>query len=270
MNMEKSSTTLTPLAVKNGRKAVRKAKKFSDSSSSPSRRKSLQLLRPVAGDQSQLIGSDGVIRLTNQTSKTPKRKLASDGKCQPKKVFRPDVGKNFTIFEDTSKSSSSSSQTRPSAEQEAIDMMTQAEPTEKYWEELAEERKVALEEIRLEKYWEELAEERKVALEETLKENEQLFTENRELKEENDKLKVIAGQAEYLADVVETLMTKLESSGCREDVSDEEDETKENDEESDHEDDEEEDEVFVKDDSIGEDDTLGVQELDGEGKEDEV
>ncbi|XP_011682550.1 geminin [Strongylocentrotus purpuratus] len=263
MNTEKSASTMTPLASSNGRKAVRKAKKFSDSSSSPSRRKSLQLLQPVAGAQSQLVGSDGVIRLTKQTSKTPKRKLASDGKSQPKKVFRSDGGKNFTIFEDTSNSSSSSSSPTPSAEQEVLDMMTGPEPTGKYWEELAEERRVALEE--------------------TLKENEKLFIENSELKEENDKLKVMADQAEYLADVVETLMNKMESSpqktlesrdnvgtsGYDDNTETDHDQGSDDEEEKDI-DEEDEDEVFVHKEDI-EDDAKEVGEsIATEGEEDEV
>lgn len=186
-NMEKNIIITAPVqaASSKGRKIVRKAKKFSESVNSPSRRKSLQLLQPMAGSQTQLVGTDGVVRLTNQTSKTPKRKFACDGKSQPKKVFRPDGGKNFTIFEDKSQTSTNQS---ASSEQESIDMMTQATPTAKYWEELAEERRAALEE--------------------TLKENEELYSENAQLKEENVRLKVVADQAEYLADVVETLIGK--------------------------------------------------------------
>nr|AFB70998.1 Geminin [Lytechinus pictus] len=263
MNSEKCASTLTPMATSNGRKAVRKAKKFSDSSSSPSRRKSLQLLQPVAGDQSQLVGSDGVIRLTNQVNKTPKRKFACDGKSQPRKVFRPDVGKNFTIFEDGSSSSSSSSSSQmPSAEQETIDMMTEAEPTGKYWEELSEERRVALEE--------------------TLKENEKLFIENQELKEENSKLQVMADQAEYLADVVETLMQRIESTTentpeSQEDTSrNNADRDTDHDADNDHVDDEEDDdEVFYHDDDpVHKDGVKGdekVKDLTAvDGQEDEV
>ncbi|XP_072170204.1 uncharacterized protein [Diadema setosum] len=181
-----SSVTKTAVGLQGtGRAVTRKAKKFSESMSSPSRRKSLQLLQPVAGSQTKLVGSDGFIRLTNQSSRSPKRKLGSDGKSEPRKIFRPDAGKNFTIFEDKSSLSSSPAS---SPENETVEMLTRDTPTESYWKELAEERREALEDA--------------------LKENEELHVENSRLKEENEKLKVMADQAEYLADVVETLIGK--------------------------------------------------------------
>ncbi|XP_071491791.1 uncharacterized protein [Diadema antillarum] len=190
------SVTKAPVGLQGaGRAVTRKAKKFSESVSSPSRRKSLQLLQPVAGSQTKLVGSDGFIRLTNQASRSPKRKLCSDGKSEPRKVFRPDAGKNFTIFEDKSSSSSSPAS---SPENETVEMLTRDTPTESYWKELAEERREALEDA--------------------LKENEELHVENSRLKEENEKLQVMADQAEYLADVVETLIGKSseESEGADE------------------------------------------------------
>ncbi|KAK3577582.1 hypothetical protein CHS0354_026550 [Potamilus streckersoni] len=61
-------------------------------------------------------------------------------------------------------------------------------------------------------YWQQLAEERRVALNDSLKENEQLIKEIDELKEENAKLSKLASQAEYFADILKTVMGDDEDS----------------------------------------------------------
>ncbi|KAL3868770.1 hypothetical protein ACJMK2_041533 [Sinanodonta woodiana] len=61
-------------------------------------------------------------------------------------------------------------------------------------------------------YWQQLAEERRVALNDSLKENEELIKEIDELKEENAKLSKLASQAEYFADILKTVMGDDEDS----------------------------------------------------------
>lgn len=57
-----------------------------------------------------------------------------------------------------------------------------------------------------ETYWKQLAEERRLALNDSLHENESLHKEVNELKEENAKLSQLASQAEYFATVIKDIM----------------------------------------------------------------
>lgn len=57
-----------------------------------------------------------------------------------------------------------------------------------------------------ERYWELLAEERRLALQNALEENERLHKELEELKERNKALEEVAGQAEYFASLYQMVM----------------------------------------------------------------
>lgn len=159
---------------------------------SPSNRKSLQQLQPSAQDEGKLVGKDGFVRFANQKSKTPKRKRDGESelpaKRQAKYISKP--SKKFPIYTDNSTENKSNdgdtAKKEKSAEEIAYELMVQEEIPERYWKEIAEERRVALQN--------------------TLKENEQLHIEIKDLKEENARLKVTADQAVYLAEVVQDLL----------------------------------------------------------------
>ncbi|XP_061182426.1 geminin-like [Saccostrea echinata] len=57
-----------------------------------------------------------------------------------------------------------------------------------------------------ESYWKELAEQRRVALNDSLHENEMLHKEVEDLREENSKLAEMAEKADYFADVIQTML----------------------------------------------------------------
>ncbi|XP_062576741.1 geminin-like [Saccostrea cucullata] len=57
-----------------------------------------------------------------------------------------------------------------------------------------------------ESYWKELAEQRRVALNDSLHENEMLHKEVEDLREENSKLTEMAEKADYFADVIQTML----------------------------------------------------------------
>ncbi|XP_071835498.1 uncharacterized protein [Apostichopus japonicus] len=166
--------------------------------SSPSQRKSLQQLQPSAGDDSKLVGKDGFVRSVNQKPRTPKRKRDGDGEKPAKRhaKFIAKPSKKFSVYKDITAEGSKSSgetvaqKTKKTPEEEAYELMVQEEIPEKYWEDIAEERRVALEN--------------------TLNENERLHTEVNDLKEENQRLKVTADQAVYLAEVVQDLLGEKE------------------------------------------------------------
>lgn len=57
-----------------------------------------------------------------------------------------------------------------------------------------------------ESYWKELAEQRRIALNDSLHENEMLHKEVEDLREENSKLSEMAEKADYFADVIQTML----------------------------------------------------------------
>lgn len=72
-----------------------------------------------------------------------------------------------------------------------------------------------------ESYWRELAEERRLSLAEALSENEMLHQSMDELKEENLNLSQLASQAEYLASVLNSIMSDKENNTSTEEETDE-------------------------------------------------
>ncbi|XP_035666615.1 geminin-like [Branchiostoma floridae] len=185
----------------------RKVKSFKDrskmSTASPKRRK-LQTLQLTA-KPGQLAGNNTILRFLDK--KSTKRKSCSDGeRNKPVKLPRADLVSRTTttttpvIFQDQDSSNESSScEDRKSLAQEALDIMKN-EPTP-------------------ESYWQDVAEERRLALVDTLKENEELHQQLDEKKavikekeeviqdltEENETLKKMAEQAEDLLAILKPI-----------------------------------------------------------------
>ncbi|XP_078603174.1 uncharacterized protein LOC144877140 [Branchiostoma floridae x Branchiostoma japonicum] len=184
----------------------RKVKSFKDrskmSTASPKRRK-LQTLQHTA-KPGQLAGNNTILRFLDK--KSTKRKSCSDGeRNKPVKLPRADLVSRTTtttpvIFQDQDSSNGSSScDDRKSLAQEALDIMKN-EPTP-------------------ESYWQDVAEERRLALVDTLKENEELHQQLDEKKavikekeeviqdltEENETLKKMAEQAEDLLAILKPI-----------------------------------------------------------------
>lgn len=156
------------------------------------KRKTLQVLQPAANGDGTLVGSRGVIR-QNETkqkkTKTPLSKL----KQQKLKIQDSGSSSSSTVRSDSSDSDSAKKSVKKST---------------KYLESDVNEKSVALmvSDPPPERYWELLAEERRLALQEALEENERLHKELEEMKEKNKALEEIAGQAEYFASLYQMVM----------------------------------------------------------------
>ncbi|XP_038056623.1 geminin-like [Patiria miniata] len=141
-------------------------------------RKTLQVIQPAVCSKTKLTE-------TTNRPKAAKRKHNSDAVEKPSKMSKCE---RFPIYEDPKSSSESNTDIEKSktAEEKAWELMVQEPAPESYWKDLAEERRVALDE--------------------TLKENEQLHGVIAELKTENGRLKEMADQAEYLASVLQNVI----------------------------------------------------------------
>ncbi|XP_022089511.1 geminin-like [Acanthaster planci] len=149
---------------------------------SQGQRKTLQVIQPAVCSKKKLTETTNKPRL-------PKRKHNSDMLDKPSKISRCERnGLQFPIYEDPKSSSESSTDIEKSktAEEDAWELMVQEPAPESYWKDLAEERRLALED--------------------TLKENEQLHSTIAELRTENGRLKEMADQAEYLASVLQNVI----------------------------------------------------------------
>merc|ERR1711874_19359 len=189
--------------LENSNKPVKSAKKIPNTGSG---RKTLQTLQPSGKNQTLLVGSDGLLRMSGSKKK-------GSGPCE--------------IYEDpptlTSTPERKSSNKAIQAVKEANDASTQIEDDDTaqaradlfmYSEEFPPD------------YWKELAEKRREALDSSLAENEELHAslsqleEEREtLRKERDSLREMAQQAEQLAKIVKTLVDDGEEAGTREDES---------------------------------------------------
>jgi len=151
-------------------------------------RRSLSTLQLTANNQTMLIGSDGLMRLAPQSNNKKRKAPEAKHADTPNKQSR---SSSPSPNNRADHSGSGSKQDLDDANKEAWDWMCSKEPPETYWKELAEQRRVALDEA--------------------LMENEQLHTEVDRLKEENEAMKVMVKEAEKLADIVQSL-TEEESS----------------------------------------------------------
>ncbi|KAI8482399.1 positive regulation of cytokinesis [Branchiostoma belcheri] len=176
----------------------RKVKSFKDRSkmsvASPKRKK-LQTLQLTA-KPGELAGNNTILRFLDK--KSTKRKSCSDGeRNKPVKLPRADLTSRTTTTapviyndQDSSSNDSSSCDDSKSLAQEALDIMKN-EPTS-------------------ESYWQDVAEERRLALVDTLKENEEVTspTTGREkaviqdLTEENETLREMAKQTEDILSIL--------------------------------------------------------------------
>ncbi|XP_033645440.1 geminin-like [Asterias rubens] len=187
--MNGSNKMFTPMPGGRTRKSI-KTKSFRQSlqttlGSSPvlckGQRKTLQVIQPAVCKK-KLVDSTNKI-------KTPKRKHNSDVIDKPSKVSRNDKNsQHFPIYEDPKSSSENETETEQAktAEEEAYELMIQEPAPQSYWKDIAEERRVALED--------------------TLVENQQLHETIGELRTENGRLQEMADQAEYLANVLQNVI----------------------------------------------------------------
>ncbi|KAL9981389.1 hypothetical protein ACROYT_G010088 [Oculina patagonica] len=199
-----ASVLFSPSRTTRGGEGKMKPKSFSTSLyASPTRktkpsgvekekRKTLQVLQPTASGDGTLVGSRGVVRqheMKSKKSKSSSLKL----KQQKLKIPSPSGSSSSTACTDSSDSDtsvSSGKKSTKSMQSEVIDdavalMVSDPAP---------------------ERYWELLAEERRLALQEALEENERLHKELEEIRERNKSLEEVAGQAEYFASLYQMVM----------------------------------------------------------------
>ncbi|XP_068678505.1 geminin-like isoform X3 [Montipora foliosa] len=141
------------------------------------KRKTLQVLQPAANGDGTLVGSRGVIR-QNET----KLKIQDSGSSSSSTV-RSDSSDSDSAKKSVKKSTKS---LESDVNEKSGALMVSDPPPERYWELLAEERRLALQEA--------------------LEENERLHKELEEMKEKNKALEEIAGQAEYFASLYQMVM----------------------------------------------------------------
>ncbi|CAH3175994.1 unnamed protein product, partial [Porites evermanni] len=154
------------------------------------KRKTLQVLQPTASGDGTLVGSRGVIRHKETKSKKNKTPVLQ---LKQQKLKIPASGSSTSTCTDSSDSDTAGSSVKKDTKklqsdvnEEAISLMVSDPAPERYWELLAEERRLALQEA--------------------LEENERLYKEMEELKEQNKTLQEIAGQAEYFASLYQMVM----------------------------------------------------------------
>ncbi|XP_022789724.1 geminin-like [Stylophora pistillata] len=156
------------------------------------KRKTLQVLQPAASGNGTLVGSRGVVRhneMKLKKGKSPSSKL----KQQKIKIPHKSGNSSSSTCADSSDSDTAVSSARKNTKSshgesldEAVALMVSDPPPERYWELLAEERRLALQEA--------------------LEENERMHKELEELRERNKSLEEIAGQAEYFASLYQMVM----------------------------------------------------------------
>ncbi|XP_064607127.1 geminin-like [Liolophura sinensis] len=160
--------------------AARVQTKLFDFQASSANRKSLQTLQFSSTSDKELVSKDGPIR----------QRVGKHSKPHKKKLIKPSQ-KPVTVFRDPSP---------PAVREEVVAV--------------GDDEALVTGETIPDSYWKLLAEERRLALDDSLHENEMLHNEIDQLKEENSRLTELAGQAEYLATI---LQTAVESSGDEED-----------------------------------------------------
>ncbi|XP_020915909.1 geminin [Exaiptasia diaphana] len=145
------------------------------------RRKTLQVLQPAADGKGVLVGSGGALR-------RQQKKHSSKPKVKDHLTQR--TLKDCTPTTATESSDSDSSAPIPKSVDVASD----------------EAYELMIKEPAPERYWQMLAEERRVALHEALEENQKLCNELDALKERCKKLEEVASQAEYFASLYSMVM----------------------------------------------------------------
>jgi len=157
------------------------------------KRKTLQVLQPTASGDGTLVGSRGVVRrqeMKSKKSKSPTLKLKQQKLKIPSTSSGNSSSTTCTDSSDSDTALSLAKKNTKSLQNEVIDeavaLMVSDPPPERYWELLAEERRLALQEA--------------------LEENEKLHKELEELRERNKTLEEVAGQAEYFASLYQMVM----------------------------------------------------------------
>ncbi|XP_052687755.1 geminin-like isoform X1 [Crassostrea angulata] len=186
---------------------IHKGKMNKEAEKSQGNRKIFQTLQCSAQDPQKLAGQAPV-------SKKPISKLVPSKEPLSKHVYKdPKIVKTFdhkAVQTERNKRLGSQSLLSEDIDQEAYDLMVSEEVPESYWKELAEQRRMALND--------------------SLHENEMLHKEVEELREENSKLSEMAEKADYFADVIQTMIGGEEEQEKNE-KPDEEQENQELDEE---------------------------------------
>ncbi|PFX26180.1 Geminin [Stylophora pistillata] len=144
------------------------------------KRKTLQVLQPAASGNGTLVGSRGVVRHNEMKLKKGK---SPSSKLKQQKIKIPHKSGNSSS---STCADSSDSDTAVSSARKLVNCLSKDPPPERYWELLAEERRLALQEA--------------------LEENERMHKELEELRERNKSLEEIAGQAEYFASLYQMVM----------------------------------------------------------------
>lgn len=194
------------------------------------KRKSLKPLQRSAQDENTLVGNS---RNNENRVKKGKRKMADENSNtdSPRKIQRTIfsyMNSPLKIYEDpeTDKSGNIVKKKEVKNKLKEFDEVDSPVKEEKKREpknsEIDPEAYLLMVQDEVpEEYWKDLAEQRRIALNETLEENEKLHVENRSLKEENgalkdevDGLKEMAGQAEYFANIVKLLTNEEDVDGC--------------------------------------------------------
>ncbi|XP_048763819.2 geminin-like [Ostrea edulis] len=166
---------------------IHKGKMNKECDQSHGTRKIFQTLQSSAQNPQKLIGQPSVTK-KNTTKLVPLK--------EPLTVYKDP--KNEKTFDDKAVQTErlrSLACANDDIEQEAYDLMVSEEVPETYWKELAEQRRIALND--------------------SLHENEMLHKEVEDLKEENSKLTEMAEKADYFADVIQTILGTDEESVTR-------------------------------------------------------
>ncbi|XP_022318278.2 uncharacterized protein LOC111121338 [Crassostrea virginica] len=183
---------------------VHKGKMNLNSDGSQGNRKIFQTLQSSAHNPQKLTGQIPVSK-KKATKLVPLK--------EPLNVYKdPQNNKKFdhkAVQTEKIKRLGSRSSTSEDIDQEAFDLMVSEEVPESYWKELAEQRRIALND--------------------SLHENEMLHKEVEDLREENSKLSEMAEKADYFADVIQTMLGTDEGEKKEHSNEDEEDEKQEED-----------------------------------------
>ncbi|XP_032236785.2 geminin [Nematostella vectensis] len=188
--------------------------KLTSGSDSQERRKTLQVLQPSASSKGVLVGSS-VVRKEKLQGKEKKKSNAKQTKF---KVH------NSEEKSSTSSDSSDTESTKRSSSEQVTDDDKKSVSDEAF--------ALMIQEPAPESYWQLLAEERRLALQETLEENQRLCKELEAMKERCSKLEEVAGQAEYFASLYSMVMeggtAVLDSSDAESDGQDTKEESQDN------------------------------------------
>ncbi|XP_078700410.1 uncharacterized protein LOC144927101 [Branchiostoma floridae x Branchiostoma belcheri] len=198
----------------------RKVKSFKDRSkmsvASPKRKK-LQTLQLTA-KPGELAGNNTILRFLDK--KSTKRKSCSDGeRNKPVKLPRADLTSRTTTTapviyndQDSSSNDSSSCDDSKSLAQEALDIMKNEPTSESYWQDVAEERRLALvDTLKENKELHQQLEEKKAVI----KEKEAVI---QDLTEETETLREMAKQAEDILSILKPITEDEENQGCEDKI----------------------------------------------------